>query len=224
MGEKEDFLENHPDKPDLEENMNAEKEKLTEMRAADENHLEAFVQFFKDKGVKVVENMATDISTEFVFIKLQDLLKDRIHDRKDLIEREQAQVLKVKEVPFYEKSYTYKPSCYGTNSPISHYNPIKTKEFAVLYRQRIYYCSDEDEQKAFLQQPSKYTNALFGAQEAVPNDLIIKPAVSVLGLPKSGKTTLCKTIAAKTGAVYLNMEEIIEAHIKRDAFYAQTLR
>lgn len=65
---------------------------------------------------------------------------------------------------------------------------------------------------------------MFGAHEAVPKDLIIKPAVCVLGLPMSGKTTLCKAIAQKTGAVYLKMEEIIEAHIKRDAFYAQTLR
>ena len=65
---------------------------------------------------------------------------------------------------------------------------------------------------------------MFGAQEAVPNDLMIKPAVSVLGLPKSGKTTLCKTIAAKTGAVYLKMEEIIEDSIKRDAGYAAQLR
>lgn len=92
-----------------------------------------------------MKNMVTDISSEFVFTKLQDLLKNRIRDRKDLIEREQAQVLKPKEVPFYEKSYTFKPSCYGTNSPISHYNPIKCKDFAVLYRQRIYYCSDEEE-------------------------------------------------------------------------------
>jgi len=71
--------------------------------------------------------MASDISEEFVFIKLQDLLKNRIRDRKDLIEREQAQVLKPKEVPFYEKSYTFKPSCFGENSPVDHFNPCKSK-------------------------------------------------------------------------------------------------
>jgi hypothetical protein len=98
--------------------------------------------------------MATDISPEFVFIKLQDILKNRIRDRKDLIEREQAQVLKIKEVPFYEKSYTFKPSCYGENSPCNHYNPEKTKQWAVLYRQRIYYCGSEDEQNLFLLNPS----------------------------------------------------------------------
>lgn len=72
--------------------------------------------------------------------------------------------------------------------------------------------------------PSLFTNSVFGAKEAVPSDLIIKPAVSVVGLPKSGKTTLCETIAAKTGCVYLKMEQIIEEHIKRDANYAANLR
>lgn len=125
--------------------MTVEKDKLREQREKDEGYLEEFVGFFKEKGVQVVENMATDISQDFVFIKLQEILKNRIRDRKDLVEREQAQVLKKKEVPFYEKSHTFKPSCYGTSSPITPYNPIKTKEFAVLYRQRIYYLSDEEE-------------------------------------------------------------------------------
>lgn len=73
--------------------------------------------------------------------------------------------------------------------------------------------------------PSYWANLKVGNYtRAVPTDLIIKPAVSVLGLPKSGKTTLCQTIADKTGCVYLKMEEIIESHITRDAGYAEDLR
>jgi hypothetical protein len=39
-----------------------------------------------------------------------------------------------------------------------------------------------------LSQPSKFTKGI----EAVPNDVIILPKISVLGAPKSGKSSLCK--------------------------------
>jgi hypothetical protein len=51
MGEKEDFLDGHADKPELEEMMTVEKDKLREQREKDEGFLEEFVGFFKEKGV-----------------------------------------------------------------------------------------------------------------------------------------------------------------------------
>jgi len=189
------------------------------MHEADEARLEEFIAFCREKNVQVVEQ-TSDVSAEFVFIKLIDILKKRIRYRHDLVEREQAQPLKVKEVKFYECSYTYKPSKFGVNSPLSPYNPIKTKDFAVLYRERIYYLANHEEQEKFLLEPSKFTKNV----ESCPNDLLIKPRVSVIGLPKCGKTTLCERIALKTGAIHLNMEDIIESYIRRDAIYAFNLR
>jgi hypothetical protein len=58
----------------------------------------------------------------------------------------------------------------------------------LLYRERIYYPSSAEERTMLLYQPSKYTKGI----EAVPNDVIILPKISVLGAPKSGKTSLCK--------------------------------
>ena len=113
-------------------------------------------------------------------------LKEHIQFRPDLIEREQAQPLKEAEVTYYERSYTYKHSKFGLNSPITPYNPIKTKKFAVLYRERLYFLSSADEQRKFLLEPSKYIKT-----EAFPNDVAIKPRIIVYGMPKSGKTTLC---------------------------------
>jgi len=49
-------------------------------------------------------------------------------------------------VAVYEKSYTYKQSKFGEYSPISLFNPTRTKNHAVLYRERIYYLSDAEEQ------------------------------------------------------------------------------
>jgi len=124
--ENDDFLEENPDKPELETMMQEEKDKLQEMHEADEARLEEFIAFCREKQVTVVEQ-SSDVSADFVFIKLVDLLKNRIRYRHDLIEREQAQPLKLKEVKFYEVSYTYKPSKFGCNSPLSLYNPVKTK-------------------------------------------------------------------------------------------------
>jgi adenylate kinase family enzyme len=89
-----------------------------------------------------------------------------------------------------------------------------------LYRERIYFPADADEQEAFLLEPSKYVNG----GESVPNDILVKPQISILGLPKSGKTELCQRIQACTGAVHLNMEQIIEEQIHRDAIFAKNLR
>jgi hypothetical protein len=218
--EDEATFEDHPDKPVLEDMIAEEKEKLQEQRQKDEDFLDEFKGFLLEKNVEVVDNISTDISPEYVFIKLQNILEKRIKNRHDLIEREQAEPLKLAEVPFYEKSYKYKISKFGVNSPINPFNPCKTKNFAVLYRERIYFPADADEQEAFLLEPSKYVNG----GEAVPNDILIKPRVSILGLPKSGKTELCKHIQESTGAVHLNMEEIIESQIHRDSIYATQLR
>lgn len=78
--------------------------------------------------------------------------------RPDLIEREQTRPLSNKPIPdrpktllqTYEDSFTYKQSKFGRHSPISPSCPVKTREYAVLYRERIYYLSDADEQKDFL--------------------------------------------------------------------------
>lgn len=73
-----------------------------------------------------------------------------------MIERQLAQPLKPEEVKFFEKSYIYKHSKYGVNSPLSLSQPTKTKRNAVLYRERIYFLSNADEQQRFLKEPSKF--------------------------------------------------------------------
>ena len=48
----------------------------------------------------------------------------------------------------------------------------------------------------------------------------------VIGLPKSGKSELCKTISNLTGAVHLKMSKIIEHFIEnsRDSLQSDELR
>lgn len=193
-------------------------EALKAICEADETNLETLKTKLVEewKAVEVCELDTSKISAEFVHIKLLDLLKNHIKYRKDLIERAQAIAIKPAEVPIYEQSYTYKHSKFGNNSPISPFNPEKTKQHAVLYRERLFFLSNEDEQKEFLVQPSQYVLGV----ETVPLDVKITPRVIVQGLPKSGKTELCKRLSASTGAVHLQMEEIIESFVDRDSSFA----
>ena len=69
-------------------------------------------------------------------------------------------------------------------------------------------------------EPSKYVKGV----EAVPNDLIIKPKIVVLGLPKSGKSELCKTLSNKIGVVHLQIQEIIEDYIERESSFCQKIK
>ena len=203
-----------PDRPNLEAMMDAHKEAIKTQREADEGFLEEFVAALKEKGIPVIDELKTDTSAEFVFIKMTNdaRLKEHFQMRPDLIERQQAQRLTLAELPFYEKSYTYQQSKFGRNSPLSLSNPKKVRNHVVLYRERLYYLSDEIEQQRFLNEPSKYTKNV----ESVPLDVQTKPRVVVVGLPKSGKSTLCARIAEETGAVHLQMDEIIEEYIGRD--------
>jgi len=52
----------------------------------------------------------------------------------------------------------------------------------------------------------------------------IKPRVFVLGLPKSGKSTLCKILSEKIGVVHLKMNHIIQQFMTQDSSQGEQLR
>ncbi len=89
--------------------------------------LNEFVEYMTEKKVRVIDRIQTEVSADYVHIKIVEQLKDRMLTREDLIEREQCMDLKPSEVKNYEKSYTYKHSKFGLSSPITPYSPEKTK-------------------------------------------------------------------------------------------------
>lgn len=99
-------------------------------------------------------------------------------------------------------------------------NLEKTKEFSVLYRERIYFLASEEERTKFKLTPSKFIQK----DAAFPLDVDVKPAVCVIGLPKSGKSVLCQTLSRRTKVVHLEPESIIDFFIKRDCNFAKALR
>lgn len=68
-------------------------------------------------------------------------------------------------------------------------------------------------------EPSKYVKGV----ESVPQDLLVKPKICVLGLPKSGKSDLCQTLAQRTGVVHLQFESMIEDFVKRESSFGHRL-
>lgn len=94
------------------------------------------------------------------------------------------------------------------------------RDNAVLYRERIYYLSDAEEKAEFMVEPSKYTLGV----ESIPLDVVTKPRVSILGLPLSGKSTLAAKIAADTGAIHIQLAEVLEEVVERDSVQGQKIR
>ena len=81
-----EYLEEEP--PVYEEMLEKVQESTREQLEKDGTFLEEFVEALKEKQVEIVENLNTDISAEYVHIKLIDKLKGHMKYRKDLIERE----------------------------------------------------------------------------------------------------------------------------------------
>jgi len=52
--------------------MDVQKEAIRTQREADEEFLTAFAEALVEKGVPVVQNLKTDMSAKFVFVKLLD--------------------------------------------------------------------------------------------------------------------------------------------------------
>lgn len=90
----------------------------------------------------------------------------------------------------------------------------------MLYRERLYFLANESERKKFLLEPSRYVKNC----EAHPSDVNYKFRIVVQGSPKSGKTELCERIISQTGAVHLQMDQIVDFYMDRDSVFSEKLR
>ena len=76
--------------PNEEAMIEKELETLRAHREQDEEFLNAFSEVIKEKGYPVLDNIKTDTSAEYVFVKLVDKLQDNFLRRDDLIEKQLA--------------------------------------------------------------------------------------------------------------------------------------
>jgi adenylate kinase family enzyme len=71
-----------------------------------------------------------------------------------------------------------------------------------------------------LKEPTRFTKEI----KPTPSDLSINPRVVVLGLPKSGKSALCKRMAERIGCVHLQMSKVIQGFMNGDSVESNLLR
>lgn len=211
------YPEGCPEKPDEKAMFEAAGQGIKDQRETDEAFLAEFAEAIGAR-VPVIE-LNTDMTADFVHIKLNAQLDKNFQMRPDLIERDLASELAEKELAFYEQSYQYRQSKFGRCSPIGLSNPVKSRDFAVLYRERIYYPADAEERKMFLDEPSKYVKG-----HSMPLDIDYTPKICLLGLMKSGKTELAQSLSQSTKCVHLNMDDIIQQYIDLDSCQCEKLR
>jgi hypothetical protein len=86
--EEERADEDDTEKPNLEEMMNKQKETIQEKIEADRAFLQDFAEALREKGVPVIDDIETETSADFVFVKLNDRIKSHFQMRPDLLERQ----------------------------------------------------------------------------------------------------------------------------------------
>lgn len=85
--------ENDEEKPNFDDMMEKHREDIRTQREADEGFLEEFGTALKERGIPVLDDIKTDISADYVFVKMNAKLQNHLQYRTDLIERQQASPL-----------------------------------------------------------------------------------------------------------------------------------
>jgi adenylate kinase family enzyme len=175
--DQEGLDEEDPEAPNLEAMIEEQKEKLVEARNTQEDALNELVEKIAEKKVPVVK-VDGDLEMERVHLRVLSDLRPYIEDRNSLFERAQTVNLKASEVKFYENSYIYSLSQYGYRTMFDIGKPDMTKDHPLLYRDRIYFFSSQDEKSEFMKTPNVHCS-----QPSVPKDVWIKPICFFLGTP-----------------------------------------
>lgn len=68
--------------------LEAEREKLREIRDKDETMITEFIEYLKEKKVEVIDCIQTEVSEDYVHIKILDKIKTHMQFRSNLIEKE----------------------------------------------------------------------------------------------------------------------------------------
>lgn len=77
--------------------------------------------------------------------------------------------------------------------------------YPLVYRDRIYHFDSEEQRDSVMRNPTVLESCL-----PCPGDIRVVPSVSIIGPPKSGKTTLAENINKKLGLVIISVSNLIE--------------
>lgn len=100
------------------------------------------------------------------------------------------------------------PSFFGDANPMATDAPLFAGQanafsYGVELRRRVYYPRSEAEREQFLLRPQDFIHL------PVPSRVSVHPSVVVVGPPLAGKTQLARSLAERTGAVYLSVPKVV---------------
>lgn len=189
-----------PDLPELETMIANEKEKLVTRYENNANFLSTLTEQLKEKLIPVIE-ISNDLSTENVYKNLLFNLQPYITNRVNLIEKQlvypQFPEVTMRKTRDLIHAQVYKLSSYGKYSPISPEKLLPTTQYPLLYRDRIYFFNTEEERNLFQESPLTYRTGKEFPLDCCPASSFIngtRNIVYVIGVPRSGKSTIAKMI------------------------------
>ena len=202
-----------PEAPNLEAMIAEAKEKFTTAREAQLSKIEEVSAAFEELGIKIVI-IDTDKSIEDVFKNITFKLRDTLEKRSNIFEKFQITDLDEFSIAKYDKSYVYKKGKYMDGNIVTPWAIPKKKEIGLAYRNRIFFCKDEEERNAIKENLREHLAKLLPA----PKDTRITTKVFVIGKPKSGKTTLAKKLQEKLGLVHIKVKHLLN-RVREDPFW-----
>ena len=114
-------------------------------------------------------------------------MKSYLEKRQNLIEKNKVYLLPKEKLLSYENSYVYKKSKYNNFDALKLERFPIIKDFPLIYNDRIFFFENEEIAKRFSEEPKKYLKLT-----SIPNDINYNPIVFIIGLQKTGKSSLSK--------------------------------
>lgn len=206
-----------PDAPNLESMLDEAKQKLIEIRDADNSAIDELKESFEGKNIKVVE-IPTEGSLPRLLQKINYELSSVLQNRGTLLEKSLAIKLKPSKADELLQKNKAKVSCFGKICPVTPELPT-SKNFPVLFRDRIYYPGSEIDQKKLIDAPWMYLS-----EDAQPKDVDLNVFAAIVGGPGCGKTTLAKDLEKEIGVVRVSLRLAVSQVLALESELAHRVR
>ena len=165
---------------------------LISRKTEDWGQIEDLKAGFEEKGVKV-EVINGSEALENVEKQVNYVLRPYLQQRNSLLLAPSAQVLSPAQAQELLQTHKAGLGPYSRHSPVTPYSYLRTEDWPVLYRDRVYFCRDEEERGRFVQELGQFVQAKAGFADLKG----FKPALCLLGPPHSGLSSLTQTLSAK---------------------------
>ena len=206
-----------PEAPNLETMLEEAKQKIIETRESDNSSIDEIKEAFESRGIKIIE-ISSEINFSRLLQKINYELNKTLTNRKTIIERNLPVKLKTSKANELLLKSKAKISCFGTLCPVTPELPI-SKEYPVLFRDRVYYPGSPLDQEKFVGNPWEYLS-----QETNPEDVDLRVFCAIIGGPCSGKSVLSKDLVNALGIVRIGLRSAVSDILKQKSELAERVR